>query len=158
VEVTFRVKTAEAMRRKLESGWSGYPGGAPINDFIGVRIILFNLQMLGTWHNLLEAWADTAGLVLVRRHDSFDKPRAAGYRALHLDYTIGASGRGFGLPPEVPIQIQVETWLQRYHSMLSHALVYKSRNPQEEYVAALEELSERLHAVDLQPVPQGRPT
>jgi len=147
-DIVYRIKNPSAVRDKIAVRSSLPDHGVLINDFIGVRILTMHNGCVPHVEAVVMAWSVDAGLVLRERDDTVEKPRPGGYRALHLDFAFRDAAQ-YGLPEEMTVEVQIETWLQHAHAILSHRLFYKqglaaSGNLER----ALSKLSKDLHDFD----------
>jgi ppGpp synthetase/RelA/SpoT-type nucleotidyltranferase len=124
--IEFRIKTEESILRKLKRGNMHVTsrGKVFINDFVGIRVVVFHIGLVERTAAAIQSWAAERGLNLMEISDRFSSPGIGGYRSVHLDYQFD-SPELFGLEDKHGIEIQVTTYLQQFHSQLSHDALYK---------------------------------
>jgi ppGpp synthetase/RelA/SpoT-type nucleotidyltranferase len=121
-----------------------------VNDFIGIRIVVLHVGLVTNAVAIVKAWAEASGLILHEQDDRFQTPGLATYRSVHLDFRFLNPER-LGLTPRCGIEIQITTFLQRFHEVFSHALLYKEyadANANGPIVERLTLLSEQLASID----------
>jgi len=142
--ISSRIKTSSAIKAKLHSSDLDHS----INDFIGIRVLAGHSRCIGEIENKVSEWAINLGMVKVRREDYFMHPDISGYKAIHLDYRF-RNPEQQQLPPEAGVEVQITTWLQHLHSMLSHRLFYKAIEPPDKStVSFLQSFSQDLSKLD----------
>jgi len=135
--VQSRVKRADAVAAKRARR-----PGLPINDYLGLRIIVDHVGLLERGARTVRAWGPALGLKLLQEENRFDRPGAGGYRALHFDFEIRDPATA-GVEPDDGIEVQITTALLAVLARLSHDLVYRTPGSDAEYVLAdLEKLAE----------------
>ncbi|MEM5317168.1 hypothetical protein [Paraburkholderia sp. JHI869] len=140
--LSWRVKSMWATRAKVE----GKRDLNVVNDFIGIRIIALNMGAVLQAERRLAEWEARRGLLLVSRDDYFSSDVTAGYRAIHRDYVLAEPER-WGLLPCVGVEVQITTWLQYAHNMISHALLYKGSTSIEK-AEILRQMATKISEVD----------
>jgi ppGpp synthetase/RelA/SpoT-type nucleotidyltranferase len=153
VNVVWRVKSKQSILQKLHKGppHRTSAGEPAINDYIGLRATVFHVGMVDHAIHIIEQWAVSRGLRLLEFVNSFSSPAYGGYRSVHLDFELlhpEASGltRGHG------IEIQVTTYLQYFHSMVSHSFLYKDLRTKSDQTLStkdLQRLSDQLATMDM---------
>lgn len=142
--VVWRIKSEEAIRLKTESR----KGTHSINDFIGIRVLVLHASALPQVESTFEEWEDRLGLQLFQRNDYFSNTASSGYRAIHRDYNFHDCSR-WGLSSLSGVELQITTWLQHVHSLLSHSCYYKNSNAESvKNAEILTELSDKIHDLD----------
>jgi ppGpp synthetase/RelA/SpoT-type nucleotidyltranferase len=149
--LSWRVKSRQAIEAKYASRLGRRPLGpvddAIINDFLGVRVLVVHLGLVEHAEGLVQKWSADRGLVLRSYTANLDQPKVAGYRAVHMDFEV--HDPSVAIPKHGGLEVQITTWLQHLHGVLSHSLIYKAIGPQDPTaVLALEHLSEQLHSID----------
>ncbi|WP_449394732.1 hypothetical protein [Devosia riboflavina] len=149
--VSWRVKSDYSIWRKIEKARLLDPSiDQNINDFFGIRLITSHEGMLFSALQIIERWSTKLGLMKVNMEDNFSSGGEAGYRAIHLDFALPSnflqfSEMGLGL------EVQVTTYLQQFHSAVSHQLFYNAEksNLTDDVADKLSLLSNSLHSIDL---------
>jgi ppGpp synthetase/RelA/SpoT-type nucleotidyltranferase len=147
--VVARVKSLAAIAEKVRKrGIKEEDALAQIGDFIGLRVLVLHVGYLAVAQKAIEAWAAAIPLERTSIEDRFVKPSLGGYRAVHLGFALPAENR-WELPTGTSVEVQVTTWLQHFHGIISHTMLYKPQHPVAADVSAyLEQFSERLRAMD----------
>jgi|GEM_PF-6488959 len=122
-----RVKSDAAIAEKLVRR-----PGQPINDLIGLRVIVDHVDLLARAVDAVALWADQLGLRSIGDEDRFEQPGAGGYRALHFDFVpidnVSASR-------EAGFEVQVTTALMAVIARVSHNVLYRRESRDLEAVA-----------------------
>lgn len=146
--IAWRVKTAEAIKAKVKARYTDRVQTQVVNDFIGVRVLAGHSGCFVEIKNEINDWAKRFEMIEVKSEDHLHSPDESGYRAIHIDYLLSRP-QDWGLPPEAGIELQLTTWLQHVHSMISHRLYYKSASlPDQEIPIFLNKLSAELNEID----------
>ncbi len=143
--ISFRVKSVNAINEKIMK--NSQSSSHFMNDFMGIRLLVYNLGEIEKINNVLASWSDNLGLVLINCDNKFDNPDSNGYRGIHFDYRFRRP-EDSQLPSEAGIELQITTWLQHLHSVISYDLYYKKSNVNNELVNILRHLSSDLHELD----------
>jgi ppGpp synthetase/RelA/SpoT-type nucleotidyltranferase len=140
-----RVKELTSLRRKAEkNGWQANEALSACGDLVGGRVVCNNTEDVYRFVELLrEALPDAS----VEVQDQIDEPNSAGYRALHVNLSLGVGADPFR-PELVPCEIQIRTRLQDAWAVLSHDDIYKQQELPEDVRARFKDLSEILAAAD----------
>jgi ppGpp synthetase/RelA/SpoT-type nucleotidyltranferase len=143
--LSYRVKLDSAIARKTErknlSSWMD------LNDLIGLRVIVRSMDAIPRAREAVIRWAHASHLTVIDEDDRFTSPGLGGYRAVHLDLLGAAPDVGGGQP--LGIEVQITTWLQHFHGMLSHDRYYVGDHPRASSdLAWLERLSRLIHRLD----------
>ncbi|NWC99243.1 RelA/SpoT domain-containing protein [Pseudomonas sp. P7779] len=142
--IVWRIKSENATRLKAESR----KGVISINDFIGIRVLVLHTGALSQVESTLKEWEDQLGLKLTQRNDYFSNPAPGGYRAIHRDYKLQDYSR-WSLSTVSGVELQITTWLQHVHSLLSHSCYYKNPNiAPEKNAKILADFSNKIHELD----------
>jgi ppGpp synthetase/RelA/SpoT-type nucleotidyltranferase len=146
VAVFWRVKTIQSIVAKQKRR----PEDAVLNDFIGFRAVVLHIGLVAEAVNVVRGWANKRGLLLVEEEDHFARPGLGRYRAVHMDFRL-LTPETVGLTSACGVEVQITTYLQNVHSLISHAVLYKQgavakRSPPIEPMIA--ELSEKLERID----------
>lgn len=140
--LSYRVKLDSAITRKIErkhlSSWHD------LNDLIGLRVVVLNLDAIPRARDVVLQWAHASQLTVAREDDRFTAPGVGGYRALHIDLRGRGPDPGQDLP--IGIEVQITTWLQHLHAIISHSTYYAGEQPRPS--AGLERLSRLIHRLD----------
>lgn len=140
--VSYRVKLDSAIERKAErkrlSSWR------ELNDLIGLRVVVLRLDAIPRARDAVLRWAHASHLTVAAEDDRFTHPGLGGYRALHID--LLGCGPGLHDGQAVGIEVQITTWLQHLHAMISHAAYYVEGHSRAS--SRLARLSHLLHRLD----------
>lgn len=154
VWLTWRVKSKESIDAKLRRRISQLMPDSPpmVNDFIGVRAVVLHGGLVNRAVTLIRKCSSSVGLDLIDEHDFFVNPARGQYRSIHLDFKL-LSSVGIEFDREYGVEIQVTTYLQHLHGLLSHRILYKGTANQIELdrrLHILERMSARLRDIDLE--------
>lgn len=124
----FRIKAFRSLRRKAQrKGWSIEEALKQATDLVGCRVVCNNIQDVERAADLLEQALKARG-VPVRRQDHISSPKPGGYRAIHLDLRVTVQ---FGAQKgTVRCEVQIRSMLQDVWGHLTHADVYKEKQPE----------------------------
>jgi ppGpp synthetase/RelA/SpoT-type nucleotidyltranferase len=122
--VAGRVKSLESLETKIKQSHEGAPTQNFVNDFLGIRVLVAHVGSLHSCEALITTWAAHMGLAGICREDHFESPAPAGYRAIHIDYRLPDSPQ-WQFPESLGLELQLTTWLQNLHGILSHRMYYK---------------------------------
>lgn len=127
--IQWRVKSEASIARKLNSKKQHQTsGGAPaINDYIGIRVIVLHIGLIHDTVQIVRGWANFRGLRFLEFGDAFATPALGKYRSVHLDFEL-RDPKEWGLTTAHGIEIQLTTYLQNLHGMISRESLYKHRN------------------------------
>lgn len=143
-----RIKTNESMVRKLSKKHSPVAISViarRIKDVAGIRILCDCIDDVYIIASLLEH----SSLMLVRSRDYISRPKANGYRSLHMVFNVPVLADGNKI--ELPVEIQIRTIAMDIWGRLEHDLRYKSeRDSSEEIYRKLRKCSEQLADIDIQ--------
>ena len=138
--ICWRIKTPDAIAAKVRA--------RPVNDFIGIRVLVRHSGILADALQRIAAWAPQYCLEEKLSQDKYATPARGGYRAFHVDYEFYHDNR-WGLPKEVTVELQLTTWMQNLHSEISHRLLYKNTSATSSLIITdLEEMSTLLYETD----------
>ena len=98
--------------------------GAALHDIAGLRVVLSSVESVYRYAALLTA-SPLAEFVLSR--DYIAKPKASGYRSLHLLMMVPVIHRGQHI--RVPIEIQLRTTAMDAWAVFDHDVYYKPCSP-----------------------------
>jgi ppGpp synthetase/RelA/SpoT-type nucleotidyltranferase len=144
VAVLWRVKTIESALAKRERR----PHEDVINDLIGVRVVVLHLGFLDAAASVVRGWAVKRGLLFVEEENRFARPGLGHYRAIHMDFRFSAPETA-GLTSACGVEVQLTTYLQNVHSLISHAVLYKHGGKATQIVEELlVDVSEKLGQID----------
>jgi ppGpp synthetase/RelA/SpoT-type nucleotidyltranferase len=143
--LSYRVKLDSAITRKTErknlSSWRD------LNDLIGLRVVVRSMDAVPHARAAVLRWAQASQLTVTVEDDRFTAPGLGGYRALHLDLLGSAPDLDGGQP--LGIEVQITTWLQHFHGMLSHDTYYVGDHARASSdLARLERFSRMIHRLD----------
>jgi ppGpp synthetase/RelA/SpoT-type nucleotidyltranferase len=147
--VVARVKSLEAIAEKMRRREiSEADAISQIGDFIGLRVLVLHVGYLASTLKAVETWAADILLKGISTEDRFTNPSLGGYRAVHLGFALPARNR-WKLPEGARVEVQVTTWLQHFHGIISHTMFYKPKDqPSADVSSYLQQLSERLGEID----------
>jgi ppGpp synthetase/RelA/SpoT-type nucleotidyltranferase len=146
--IGWRIKSAEAIEAKARHLEKTRPERIEINDFIGIRVLVGHLWCVEEVKLEIKKWAQQFGLIIIQYKDRFENPDVTGYRAIHFDYCFSHPQK-WKLPPEAGVELQLTTWLQYLHSMISHQLYYKNVHSSDKQMKELLcSLSTDIHEID----------
>ena len=126
-QMTFRLKTPNSISDKLRK--KSLPvtcdaASAALHDIAGLRVVLSSVESVYRYAALLTA-SPLAEFVLSR--DYIAKPKASGYRSLHLLMMVPVIHRGQHI--RVPIEIQLRTTTMDAWAVFDHDVYYKPCSP-----------------------------
>lgn len=136
--ITYRIKSPDSINKKL------LINEGIIDDLIGIRVMFKHLASLHKSLTVIEDWAVGYELSNTKYENYFDYPKPGGYRAIHINYIFKFPLK-FHLPIYSTLEIQLTTWLQSLHSIISHEVFYNTNDNHKEY---LEKLGLELHNID----------
>ena len=142
----WRLKSSKSIDRKI----ARQSLADEINDFIGFRLIVAHVGHLDAAIAAARGWAKERGL-LERRYENYpaqSKPDL--YRSVHIDLAFPAKNVVVG-QHALGVEIQITTYLQNFHSTISHQLAYHSDQAARATPglgSALRTISEKLWEVD----------
>lgn len=148
--VDFRIKEPESLARKAQQrGWRPDLALWCAEDLIGARVVCNNVEDVYRFRELLKEEL----LTNVTEQDYISKPDDAGYRALHLNFRLGFSGKESGFPfgisnKEVGCEVQIRSLLQDAWARLSHADIYKGDDLPSDLRERMTDLSDVLFSTD----------
>lgn len=141
-----RVKTNESMVRKLSQKRSPVASSIifrRIKDVAGIRIICDCIDDV----YIIAALLEESNLMLIRSRDYILRPKANGYRSLHMVFNVPVHVDEKRI--EIPVEIQIRTVAMDIWGRLEHDLRYKSdREPSEEIYCKLKKCADQLSDVD----------
>lgn len=117
-----------------------------LTDIAGIRVICSYIDDIYTLADLLTSHDD---IRLISRQDYIKKPKANGYRSLHLiiDIPVYLSEGKI----HVPVEIQIRTIAMDFWASLEHQLRYKEpQNIPKELSEELQRSAEAIAQIDLQ--------
>jgi ppGpp synthetase/RelA/SpoT-type nucleotidyltranferase len=120
ISILWRIKSEDSIAAKQKRRLDY----VVINDFIGLKIVVLHIGLVGSARNTVRDWGDLRGLILNSEENRFRQPGLAHYRGVHLDFNFQHPER-LGLTEICGIEVQITTYLQHFHSLASHALLYK---------------------------------
>ncbi|MBW0254194.1 GTP pyrophosphokinase family protein [Cellulomonas sp. PS-H5] len=143
--MTWRLKSAASIEAKARR--KGIPldddalrGG--LQDLAGLRVVC---AFLSDVREVRDAVLALPGLVLLEERDYATRPKASGYRSLHL--VVGVPVRGAG---HVTVEIQLRTVAMDFWACLEHRLAYRHHAPAPVTVSAtLRRAAAVTNALDL---------
>ncbi|WP_147795112.1 GTP pyrophosphokinase family protein [Cellulomonas sp. Y8] len=143
--MTWRLKSAASIEAKARR--KGIPldddalrGG--LQDLAGLRVVC---AFLSDVRDVRDAVLALPGLVLLEERDYATRPKASGYRSLHL--VVGVPVRGAG---HVTVEIQLRTVAMDFWACLEHRLAYRHHAPAPVTVSAtLRRAAAVTNALDL---------
>jgi ppGpp synthetase/RelA/SpoT-type nucleotidyltranferase len=151
VNVVWRIKQEDSIRRKFKKGNTHVTlAGMPlINDFIGIRIVVLHAGLIERTMTVARRWAALRELRLIDISNTFSSPGIGGYKSVHLDFEFERP-QLVGLQDLHGIEVQITTYLQQFHSQLSHDALYKADRADgyAETAQALKVISDHLAYVD----------
>jgi ppGpp synthetase/RelA/SpoT-type nucleotidyltranferase len=153
VTVESRIKSAESIRHKLERNKTrGADHLRPrVNDYLGFRVIIPHLGLLEHAVGVVERWVQDSGVFsLLLSSDYFSRPQDSLYRSVHMDLAFKPAEHTV-LDQSVGAEIQITTYLQHYHSALSHQVGYlsgKFEPPNKDVAMLLRRIAVDLSRID----------
>ncbi len=119
-----RVKSPRSIVRKLRK--QGIPvamtnAKKTLHDLAGVRIVCYYSEDIRTVADLIQSQDD---IHLITLKDYIKKPKANGYRSLHLVVDVPVYMTGAKL--FIPVEIQIRTIAMDFWASLEHSLRYKA--------------------------------
>ena len=141
VWIAWRLKTEKSIAEKAKRRGDSYF----INDFVGIRVIVPHVGLLREAVTIVCNWASERDLSSRNIADLFVNEGMGHYRSVHLDFEFGNPESGLG--DRCGLEVQITTYLQHFHGLLSHRLLYK-RNPDPRLVNTLALVSERVAELD----------
>jgi ppGpp synthetase/RelA/SpoT-type nucleotidyltranferase len=125
--LAWRVKDADAILRKLQRRHTNRESCAiAVNDLLGIRVLTTERASLPSVQDAILRWATTIGLQLQKVQDASQTPDGSGYSAIHLDFQYCDLQLREG--SKIGLEVQLTSWLQHLHGMLSHRLFYRADN------------------------------
>lgn len=148
--VESRLKTPTSIvdkliRKGLNS--SAHSARENITDIAGVRIICSYIEDI---YAIADMICMQEGVSLVRKSDYIKKPKANGYRSLHLVVMIPI------LSPErrecVPVEIQIRSTAMDFWASLEHQIYYKRRcdSVPDSLVKRMKECADKIAEIDVE--------
>lgn len=142
-----RVKTLASLTRKAtRHNWAPDHALWFCRDLIGCRVICNNVEDAYRFAELLKE-----SLPIFPRsielQDQITTPNSAGYRALHLNFSLDVGRHPFS-STLIPCEVQVRTRLQDAWAELSHDDIYKSDGLPDDLRDRLGDLAETLATAD----------
>lgn len=149
--VAWRIKSIDSLQAKIKRSSEGPSGLGYVNDFLGIRVLVAHVGVLHSCEALITLWAAQMGLAEICREDHFKNPAQAGYRAIHFDYRLPDSPQ-WQFPVSLGLELQLTTWLQNLHGILSHRMYYKQDSLPARAAAQewLKEVSMKISEIDWQ--------
>lgn len=129
--MTWRLKSAASIEAKARRKGIPLDDDAlrrGLQDLAGLRVVCAFLSDL---RDVRDAVLALPGLVLLEERDYTARPKASGYRSLHL--VVGVPVRGAG---RVTVEIQLRTVAMDFWACLEHRLAYRHHAPAPLPVAA----------------------
>ncbi|WP_158370957.1 GTP pyrophosphokinase family protein [Cellulosimicrobium cellulans] len=129
--MTWRLKSAASIEAKARRKGIPLDDGAlrrEMQDLAGLRVVCAFLSDL---RDVRDAVLALPGLVLLEERDYTARPKASGYRSLHL--VVGVPVRGAG---QVTVEMQLRTVAMDFWACLEHRLAYRHHAPVPVPVAA----------------------
>jgi putative GTP pyrophosphokinase len=147
-----RIKTIESIRRRADAEhWSPKDACLTVTDLIGIRVVCNTIEDVYRFRELLQDFLPDDQRII--EQDYIARPKATGYRALHLNFHLG-TGSLFPLSADdpylgVPCEIQIRTLLQDGWAELVHTDFYKESTAfPEDLLARAHDLAVVLSAAD----------
>ncbi|MCG7286876.1 GTP pyrophosphokinase family protein [Cellulomonas sp. ACRRI] len=129
--MTWRLKSAASIEAKARRKGIPLDDDAlrrEMQDLAGLRVVCAFLSDL---RDVRDAVLALPGLVLLEERDYTARPKASGYRSLHL--VVGVPVRGAG---QVTVEMQLRTVAMDFWACLEHRLAYRHHAPVPVPVAA----------------------
>ena len=121
--ISGRLKCAESVQRKLKK--KGYPCSVEsamlrLNDLAGVRVTCYSVDDV---YELAARLKQSKELQILKEKDYIDKPKASGYKSLHLIAEVCVQIPGG--EKRVRVEIQLRTLAMDCWARLDHKFCYK---------------------------------
>jgi len=143
----YRLKSPKSIIEKLEKKNCEISTASikqNLTDVAGVRVICNYIDDINRIADLLTQQDDIA---LIRRRDYIAKPKANGYRSLHLIVTVPVFLAE--TTERVPVEIQIRTIAMDFWASLEHELKYKAEDKiSEDLRRRLKESAESIARID----------
>ena len=143
----YRLKSPKSISEKLEKKNCEISTASikqNLTDVAGVRVICNYIDDINRIADLLTQQDDIA---LIRRRDYIAKPKANGYRSLHLIVTVPVFLAE--TTERVPVEIQIRTIAMDFWASLEHELKYKAEDKiSEDLRRRLKESAESIARID----------
>ena len=145
--VETRLKTAESIYKKLKKrGCPVSPESARKNlsDIAGIRVVCY---FIGDAYAIADKLLQESDIILIEKKDYIEKPKANGYRSLHLvvQLPVVQSGKA----ELVPVEIQIRTMMMDLWASLDYQLKYKKEQAVDpQIIQCLKECAEKIAELD----------
>jgi len=143
----YRLKSPKSIVEKLEKKNCEISTASikqNLTDVAGVRVICNYIDDINRIADLLTQQDD---ITLIRRSDYIARPKANGYRSLHLVVTVPVFLAE--TTEKVPVEIQIRTIAMDFWASLEHELKYKAEDKiSEELRRRLKESAESIARID----------
>jgi putative GTP pyrophosphokinase len=145
--VETRLKTAESIYKKLKKrGCPVSPESARKNlsDIAGIRVVSY---FIGDAYAIADKLLQESDIILIEKKDYIEKPKANGYRSLHLvvQLPVVQSGKA----ELVPVEIQIRTMMMDLWAGLDYQLKYKKEQAVDpQIIQCLKECAEKIAELD----------
>ena len=142
-----RIKTFNSVLDKCERREYSYDIESireKIRDVAGIRIITTFMDDIYLIMDMLE---HIPGINVTRRKDYVAKPKASGYRSLHLEIQVEIYCTKGG-SKLIPVEIQIRDKAMDYWAAVEHRISYKKETPDPETAQKLKDLADYLAESD----------
>jgi putative GTP pyrophosphokinase len=102
-----------------------------VNDVAGIRVICPYIDDI---YKIADALLSQDDVVLIKRKDYIQNPKAGGYRSLHLIVSIPVFFEGG--KKQVKVEVQIRTIAMDFWASLEHQIKYKADLPEQEQISS----------------------
>ncbi|ESY77461.1 hypothetical protein X739_33005 [Mesorhizobium sp. LNHC220B00] len=120
--VQSRIKSPISIERKLGRKLKQRDANVFVNDFLGIRIILFHIGQLENAVAAVTEWVEFDGRFEIADTADYFQHKASGhYRSFHLDLRFKSEPE---LQNQVGLELQITTYLRNFQNTITHQLAY----------------------------------
>ena len=122
--IAYRIKSEDSIRRKLQGRKSTVSAPMELCDIVGIRVLCTCRNQVGAALEAVKSWEVRMELGRKSQKEYLQSAGEAGYSATHIHFLL-QNERRLSLPKPVTVEVQVTTWLQHLHGMITHEMWYK---------------------------------